>query len=54
MQHGEPFVKVMYTLEGPFEWYEIVERLSTSVELAHAFNVEAVAQDVSHGLHTTK
>ena len=58
VDYGEPFVKATYKLEGDgplaFECYEIVECLSTSVELAHAPNVEAVTQAVSHGSHTTK
>ena len=51
MDYGEPFVKATYTLEGDgplaLECHEIIECLSTSVELAHAPNVEAVAQTVS-------
>ena len=58
VDYVEPFVKATYTLEGDgplaLECYEIIECLSTSVELAHAPNVEAVAQTVSRGSYTTK
>ena len=58
VDYGEPFVKATYTLEGDgplaLECYEIIECLSTSDELAHAPNVEAVAQTVSRVSYTTK
>ena len=48
----------MYKLEGDgplaFECYETVECVSRSVELAHAPNVEAVANSLSRGSQTAK
>ena len=58
VDYGEPFVKATYKLEGDgplaLECCEIVECVSRTVELAHAPNVEAVANSLSRGSQTAK